>query len=283
MKVVLFCGGLGTRIREYPEPVPKPMVTIGYRPILWHVMKYYAHYGHKDFILCLGYKADVVKNYFLNYDECLSNNFVLSKGGKKLQLMNSDIHDWNITFVDTGIQANVGQRLKAAEPYLEGDDVFLANYSDGLTDLPLPDYIDNFVKRDKVGTFLAVSAPFTSHAVSFDGDLVSGVTPISKTGLWINGGFFVFRKEIFDFMEPGDELVEKPFERLIEKEQLLAYKYRGYWSCMDTFKDRQQLDELCNRGQAPWELWKTAKNEDNLTCPESTSVKKRALFANLRR
>jgi glucose-1-phosphate cytidylyltransferase len=226
MKVVLFCGGLGTRIREYPEPVPKPMITIGYRPILWHVMKYYAHHGHKDFILCLGYKADVVKNYFLNYDECLSNNFVLSKGGKKLQLMNSDIHDWNITFVDTGIQANVGQRLKAVERYLDEDDVFLANYSDGLTDLPLPDYINHFLKRDKVGSFLAVRAPYSSHVVSFDGDLVNGVTPFSKAGLFINGGFFVFRKEIFDFIESGDELVEKPFERLIEKEQLLAYKYQ---------------------------------------------------------
>ena len=147
MKVVLFCGGLGTRIREYPEPVPKPMITIGYRPILWHVMKYYAHYGHKDFILCLGYKADAVKNYFLNYDECVSNNFVLSNGGKKLRLMNSDIHDWNITLVDTGISSNIGQRLKAVEPYLEGESMFLANYSDGLTDLPLPEYIDHFLQQ----------------------------------------------------------------------------------------------------------------------------------------
>src|SRR5271166_4410359 len=172
MKVVLFCGGLGMRIREYPEPVPKPMITIGYRPILWHVMKYYAHYGHKDFILCLGYKADVVKNYFLNYDECVSNNFVLSNGGKSLKLLNSDIDDWNITFVDTGIQSNVGQRLKAVEPYLRGESIFLANYTDGLTDLPLPDYIDHFLSRDKVGSFLAVNPPYTSHVVSFNGDVV---------------------------------------------------------------------------------------------------------------
>ena len=126
MKVVLFCGGLGTRICEYPEPVPKPMITIGYRPILWHLMKYYAHYGHKDFILCLGYKADAVKNYFLNYHDYVSNNFVLSKGGKNRRLMNSDIHDWNITFVDTGVASNVGQRLKAVKPYLEEESEFLA-------------------------------------------------------------------------------------------------------------------------------------------------------------
>jgi glucose-1-phosphate cytidylyltransferase len=256
MKVVLFCGGFGTRIREYPEPVPKPLVTIGYRPILWHVMKYYAHFGHKDFILCLGYKADAVKNYFLNYNECLSNDFVLSSGGKKLELKSSDIHDWNITFVDTGTQSNVGQRLAAVEEYVADEPMFLANYSDGLTDLPLPQYIDHFQSRDKVGSFLAVSPPYSSHLVAFDDDVVSGVKPISKSGLWINGGFFVFKKEIFDYMRDGEELVEEPFARLIEDEQLLAYKYQGYWSCMDTFKDRQQLDEMFNRGVAPWELWK---------------------------
>jgi glucose-1-phosphate cytidylyltransferase len=140
MKVVLFCGGMGMRIREYSDSIPKPMVPIGYRPLLWHLMKYYAYYGHKDFILCLGYKADAVKDYFLNYNECVSNNFVLSNGGKKLRLLSSDIHDWNITFVDTGITSNIGQRLKAVEPYLQGESVFLANYSDGLTDLPLDAY-----------------------------------------------------------------------------------------------------------------------------------------------
>src|SRR5215210_4763777 len=138
MKVVLFCGGLGLRLRDYSDSIPKPMVNIGYRPILWHVMKYYAHFGHKDFILCLGYKADAIKNYFLTYDECISNNFVLSNGGKNLRLLHSDIQDWNITFVDTGLTANIGQRLKAVEPYLEQETMFLANYSDGLTDLPLP-------------------------------------------------------------------------------------------------------------------------------------------------
>jgi glucose-1-phosphate cytidylyltransferase len=258
MKVVLFCGGLGTRIREYPEPVPKPMVTIGYRPILWHVMKYYAHFGHKDFILCLGYKADVVKEYFLKYDECVSNNFVLRNGGKRLRLLNSDIQDWNITFVDTGILSNIGQRLKAVEPYLKRETMFLANYSDGLTDLPLPEYIEQFSGRDKVGSFLAVSPPFSSHLVSFSGDDVSGVCPISQAGLWVNGGYFIFRREIFDHMQEGEELVEKPFERLIRSRQLMGYKYQGYWSCMDTFKDRQQLEEVYTRGNAPWELWKSA-------------------------
>src|SRR5687767_2749734 len=136
MKVVLFCGGFGMRIREYSENIPKPMVPIGYRPILWHVMKYYAHFGHKDFVLCLGHGADVVKNYFLNYNECVSNDFVLSEGGGKLDLVSTDIRDWRITFADTGTSSNIAQRLLGAKKYLGEDDVFLANYSDGLTDLP---------------------------------------------------------------------------------------------------------------------------------------------------
>jgi glucose-1-phosphate cytidylyltransferase len=282
MKVVLFCGGLGTRIREYPEPVPKPMITIGYRPILWHVMKYYAHFGHKDFIICLGYKADAVKNYFLNYDECISNNFVLSNGGQKLRLLNSDIHDWTITFVDTGIQSNIGQRLKAVEPYVRGESVFLANYSDGLTDLPMPMYLDHFLGRGKIGSFLAVSPPLTSHIVSFTGDVVNGVRPINKAGLWINGGFFAFRSEIFEHIKDGEDLVDQPFQRLIQKEQLIAYQYDGYWACMDTFKDRQLLDELYTRGEAPWEVWKTARHERAEVTWEQWKAKKtkKAIVAN---
>src|SRR5262245_22246107 len=144
MKVVLFCGGLGMRLRDYSDHIPKPMVNLGSRPILWQLMRYYAYYGHKDFILCLGYKSDVIKNYFISYNECISNNFILSEGGRKLQLFNRDIEDWNITFVDTGINSNIGQRLIRVREYLEGEDIFLANYADGLTNLPLPKYIDYF-------------------------------------------------------------------------------------------------------------------------------------------
>jgi len=281
MKVVLFCGGLGMRIREYPDPVPKPMITIGYRPILWHVMKYYAHHGHKDFILCLGYKADAIKHYFLNYDECVSNNFVLSNGGKKLQLLNSDIHDWNITFVDTGIQSSIGQRLKAVEKYLDGESVFMANYSDGLTDLPLDDYLDHFLSRDKVGSFLAVNPPYSCHVVSFTDDIVEGVRPINKAGLSINGGFFVFRNDIFKYMRDGEDLVEQPFQRLIQEKQLIAYKYAGYWNCMDTFKDRQQLEDMYTRGEAPWEMWKTVKPEaDEIPWEDWKATKKKAILHN---
>jgi len=266
MKVALFCGGLGTRLREYSESIPKPMVNIGYRPILWHVMRYYAHYGHKDFILCLGYKADVIKKYFLNYDECLSNDFILSHGGKKLELLNSDIQDWKITFVDTGLTSNIGQRLKAVERYLEGEEVFFANYSDGLTDLPLLDFIDYFNEQQKIACFLCVRPTQSFHVVSMkDNGTVSAIQHVTRSNMWINGGYFIFRKEIFKYINEGEELVQEPFSRLIEMEELMAYKYEGFWACMDTFKDKQQLDDLYAHGQAPWEVWKSSPQDKNTT------------------
>lgn len=259
MKVVLFCGGLGMRLRDYSETVPKPMVNIGYRPILWHVMKYYAHYGHKDFILCLGHRADAIKNYFLNYNECASNDFVLSWGGKKLELYNSDIQDWRITFADTGIESNVGQRLKAVERYLEGEEEFLANYSDGLTDLPLPQQVEHFRKNDKVASFLAVRPNLSYHLVSLQesaDNLVSGIHAINNGSVRINGGFFIFKHTIFDYLHDKEELVNGPFRRLIDDKQLIGYPYDGFWSSMDTFKDKQQLENLWGSGAAPWEVWK---------------------------
>jgi glucose-1-phosphate cytidylyltransferase len=257
MKVVLFCGGLGTRLRDYSENIPKPMVNIGYRPIIWHLMKYYAHYGHTDFILCLGYRGDVVKQYFLNYEECLSNDFVLSKGGRELKLYSRDIEHWKITFVDTGLYSNIGQRLKAVEPYLEGEQVFLANYTDGLSDLPLPTYLDNFYQRDAIASFVSVRPNQTFHIVTVDdGSVVKNICHVSQTDLWMNGGFFAFKREVFDYVGEGEELVEEPFGRLIQKGALVAYKHDGFWACMDTFKDKQRLDELNAQGNCPWEVWR---------------------------
>jgi glucose-1-phosphate cytidylyltransferase len=265
MKVVLFCGGLGTRLREYSESIPKPMVTIGYRPILWHVMHYYAHYGHKDFILCLGYRADVIKKYFLEYDECLSNNFILSRGGKDLELLHSDIQDWRITFVDTGLTSNIGQRLKAVEEYLEGEDVFLANYSDGLTDLPLPQLIDHFYRHKRIASFLCVKPTHSFHVVSMkDGGAVSAIQHVAQSDMWVNGGYFVFRKEFFKYINQGEELIDAPFSRLIEMDELMAYRYEGFWACMDTFKDKQRLDDLYARGEAPWEVWKSSAQDKKI-------------------
>ena len=259
MKVVLFCGGLGMRLRmrEYSDEIPKPMVEIGYRPLLWHVMKYYASFGHKDFILCLGYRGDIIKKYFLNYVETTSNDFVLSEGGKKIKLMDSDIQDWRITFVDTGLHSNIGTRLKATEKYLEGEEVFLANYSDGLSDLPLEKMLEHFYRYNKVACFLAVHPSLSAHVVTFNhNSCVNAVQTFKKAGVWINGGYFIFKRDIFKYISNGEELVEKPFQRLILEKQLLAYKYNGFWVPMDTFKDKYLLDRIYSNGKAPWETWK---------------------------
>jgi glucose-1-phosphate cytidylyltransferase len=257
MKVVLFCGGLGMRLRDYSESIPKPLVHVGYRPILWHVMRYYAHFGHKDFILCLGYKADSIKQYFLKYDETISNDFVMSEGGRKVDLLASDIHDWKITFVDTGLNSNIGMRLKAVEPFLKGEDMFLANYSDGVSDLPLPAMIDAFRRQDAVACFAGVAPTQSFHLVRVeDGGRVKSIQHVKNVGMRVNGGFFVFRKQIFDWMKAGEELVEEPFRRLAEAGKLLAYPYDGFWACLDTFKDKQLLEDLYSRGQVPWEVWK---------------------------
>lgn len=266
MKVVLFCGGLGTRLREYSETIPKPMVEIGYRPIIWHLMRYYAHFGHKDFILCLGYKGDYIKNYFLNYNECLSNNFTLSNGGKSIHLHTSDIEDWNITFVDTGLNSNIGQRLVAVKPYLDGEDVFLANYADGLSDLDLNLYLDHFYQQDKIASFLAVQPSQSFHVVSLNGNaLVEKIESVSCSDLWINGGFFALKQGVFDYIESGEELVLEPFQRLIYQKQLVAYRNPGFWACMDTLKEKMMFDEMYAAGRTPWKVWESGKDGEN--CP----------------
>jgi len=257
MKVVLFCGGQGMRMRDYSDVIPKPMVQIGYRPILWHLMKYYAHYGHKEFILCLGYRGDVIKDYFLNYNECVSNDFVLTAGGKKVDLISRDIDDWKITFVDTGLSSNVGERLMKVRRYVDSDEMFMANYADGLADLRLPTLTDFFDQQRRTACFVAVKPMASYHVISMGRDgLVTDVKSTALSSGRINGGFFVFRREIFDYMKPGEELVEKPFRRLIEAKELAAYSHDGFWACMDTFKEKQSLDELHAKGNAPWEVWK---------------------------
>lgn len=259
MKVVLFCGGLGMRLREYSDKIPKPMVPLGYRPIIWNIMKYYAHYGHKDFILCLGHKADMIKNYFVNYDETISNDFVYTKGGKNIQLLNTDIDDWKITFVDTGINSNIGMRLMAVKEHLKGEEMFLANYSDGLSDLYLPDMIDWFKNHEnKVASFVAHQPTHSFHVVKRQDDgLVNSISHIESSGLYINTGYFILRQEIFDYMEPGDELVNQPFQRLIKENKLVSWEHKSFWASMDTYKDKQTLDEALAKGNAPWEVWHT--------------------------
>jgi len=256
VKVVIFCGGLGMRLRDYAENVPKPMVPIGYRPIIWHLMKYYAHFGHKDFILCLGYRGDMIKHYFLNYEECVTNDFVLSDGGRHRQLLSCDIEDWRITFVDTGLNANIGQRLSAVRKHLAGETAFLANYSDGLTDLPLPDQLAHFQRHGCVASFLCVKPNLSYHTVATrDDGVVTGLQDIADAGVRVNGGSFVFKQEIFRYLQEGEELVLEPFQRLIKEGKLVAYNYDGFWIAVDTAKEKKRVDDLFAAGTPPWEVW----------------------------
>jgi glucose-1-phosphate cytidylyltransferase len=256
MKVVLFCGGLGMRLRDYDENIPKPMVAIGYRPIIWHLMKYYAHYGHKDFIICLGYKAEVIKQYFLDYNECISNDFVFSQGGSKVELLHSDIHDWRITFVDTGVSTPIGERLRQVRSHLDGEEMFLANYSDCLTDLDLSEYVTRFTERPAVAGIVTINPRVTYHYIAATDGIVTGLSDVSGTPLRVNGGFFIFRRQIFDHLRSNEDLLDGCFRRLVQSRQLMAYEYDGFWKAMDTFKDKHELDLLHDAGRDPWMVWR---------------------------
>ncbi|MFO7299281.1 MAG: sugar phosphate nucleotidyltransferase [Actinomycetes bacterium] len=253
MKVVLFCGGLGMRLREYSDQVPKPMVPLGDRPILWHVMKYYAHYGHKEFILALGYRGQAIKEFFLNYQEEVLNDFRI-RGGER-ELYASDIHDWDITFADTGLHSRQGERLRRVRKYLGDDDIFLANYADGLADLDLPKFIENFEKSDAVASLMAVRSWHSYHRLDLDGDRLVDMEPICDSDVWFNGGFFAFRKEFLDLIQPGDDVIE-PLQLAAKEGKVLVQKHEGFFAAMDTFKDKVELDARYERGDTPWVVWK---------------------------
>lgn len=255
MKVVLFCGGLGTRLREHSETIPKPLVQVGQRPIIWHLMRYYAHFGHKDFILALGYRGDLIREYFLNYNECLSNDFVWSAGGRRIEPLQRDVDDWRITFVDTGLHSNLGQRLLRVRHLLAGESEFLANYADGLSDLPLDRHIEDFRRRQVSASFVAVRTGQSFHTLQSDDDgIVTGFGPMARSEVWINGGYFCFRNDFFEHLGEGEELVEAPFQRLIGQRLLGVHRHHGFWQSMDTLKDANDLEEAWRNG-APWKVW----------------------------
>jgi glucose-1-phosphate cytidylyltransferase len=256
MKVVLFCGGLGLRMRSGVDSAPKPMMTIGDRPVLWHIMRYYAHFGHTEFVLALGWGAASVKQYFLNYQETQSNDFVLTKGGQQVELLQSDISEWRITFVDTGIETSIGERLRRVRPYLEDDEVFLANYGDVLTDAPMDRILDDVLASDATASLLAVPPNASFHVVDFGADArVGGVRPVDDLNLWVNGGYFVLRQGVFDVLGEGEDLVGDAFTRLAAQQRLLAIPYHGFWAPMDTLKERSYLEDLHRTGTPPWALW----------------------------
>lgn len=270
MKVVLFCGGLGMRMRESPTSlIPKPMGMVGERPLLWHVMRYYAHFGHTDFILCLGYGASAIKDYFLNYDETKSNDFVLENGAHDIKLFSTDISDWKITFVDTGLHSAIGERLRRVRRHVDGEAMFMANYADVLTNVPLPDMIARFEASSAVASLLAVPPQSSHHVVDIDGNgLITQVTPMSDLRQWENGGYFILRPEIFDYLHEGEDLVGDALMRLVPLQRLLAYPYKGYWSPADTVKERAHLEEMYHKGTCPWMVWDAERSGAGLPVDE---------------
>ena len=266
MKVVLFCGGLGTRIREYSENIPKPMIPVGHQPILWHVMQYYSEYGHTDFILTLGYKANIIKDFFLNYRPHAYADCILSGFGANVELLQQPEEDWRVTLIDTGIWRSIGERLWAVRDHVKDEEIFLANYSDGLTNVNLDDMVERFKKSGKLACFLAVRPPLSYHLAEIDGDGdVRGMRSFDRSDIWINAGYFLLRPEIFDYMNEGEELVVEPFRRLIEADQLLAYKHEDFFRSMDTLKDRQILEEMVEQGRMPWRICNAAKSGTRLS------------------
>jgi len=264
MKVVLFCGGLGLRMRSSDDSAPKPMMPIGHRPVLWHVMRYYAHFGHREFILCLGYGGKTVKEYFLNYREAESNDFVLSEAGRKIDLLSSDIADWRITFVDTGHETAIGERLRRVRKYLGDDEIFLANYGDVLTDAPMDSIVEQLAASDAAGSILAVKPQDSFHVLDIDSaSRITNFTPAADMSMRINGGYFVFRQDIFDYLNEGEDLVMDACVRAAKDGRMLAIPYDGFWAPMDTLKERSALERRYFTGDSPWMLWNGTTTHDD--------------------
>jgi glucose-1-phosphate cytidylyltransferase len=248
-------------MRDGLSDLPKPMTTVGPRPLIWHVMRYYAHFGHTEFVLCLGYGAHHIKDYFLHYDETASNDFVL-RGGD-VELLGSDIRDWTITFVHTGLTSPIGERLRRVRKYVEDEEMFLANYADVLTDMPLDDMLARFsAQPDKVGALLAVPPQSAFHCLDVgDDDTIHSISTLQQMPIWENGGYFVLRPEIFDYIPENGDLVSDGAMVLAKEGRMMAYPYRGFWQPADTVKERTALEAAYQSGTRPWMLWDPERAE----------------------
>lgn len=259
MKTVILCGGMGTRLREETEFRPKSMVEIGGRPILWHIMKGYASHGFYDFILCLGYRADVIKSYFFNY-HLLNQDFTIRLGSPdRVSFHGNHLeHDWNITLADTGIAALTGARVKRIQPYITGDN-FMLTYGDGVADVDIRKLLDFHRAHGKIGTVTGVRPPSRFGELQLESDQVVQFSekPQVSSG-FINGGFFVFNKEFFNYVSDDDtcSLEGVPLEHLARDGELKVYTHTGFWQCMDTSRDLKRLRELWESGQPQWKVWR---------------------------
>lgn len=254
MKVVILCGGKGTRLHEETEFKPKPLVPIGSYPILWHIMKIYSSFGYNDFILCLGYKGDMIKKFFLNYPLNL-NNFTLNINSRKKEIYDlGDLPDWNITFVDTGLNNNTGSRIKQIEKYIDGDDFFLT-YGDGVADINIAELLEFHKKHKKIGTVTTVRPSIRFGNLTIINDKINDFTKKTKIHEgWIDGGFFVFNKKIFDYLSEDKDckLEAEPLQNLAKDGEFMAFKHTGFWQCMDTPRDLELLNKIWQKEKVPW-------------------------------
>ncbi len=262
MKVVILCGGMGTRMREETEFKPKPLVHIGNKPILYHIMKIYSHYGFKDFILCLGYKGEMIKKYFLNYSY-MNNDFTIDLSSKRGLTMlegdgkqgSRDHEEWSVTLADTGLKTNTGGRIKRIEKYI-GDEPFLATYGDSVGDVDIKKLIDHHKSKGRKATLTGVH-PLSRWGVLEESknSLITGFKEKPKLDGWVNAGFFVFEPSVFDYLDDDCVLEKEPLENIASDKQLSVYRHDGFWQCMDTFKDQNVLEEMWEK-DAPWRVWK---------------------------
>jgi len=255
MKVAILAGGLGSRLAEETEVKPKPMVEIGGRPILWHIMKHYSHYGFNEFFIAVGYKGDVIKRYFLDYNS-LNGSMTVNLATGQLETDSKECEDWLVHLVDTGLQTYTGGRIKRLERSLQ-DDTFMVTYGDGVSDIDLKRLLQFHKAHGKVATVTAVRPPARFGGLIFDGDLVADFTEKPQIGEgWINGGFLVFEPAVFDYLN-GDQssLEADALEKLAADRQMVAYRHEGFWQCMDTMRDMRLLETLWQSGQSPWKVW----------------------------
>ncbi len=254
MKVVILAGGLGTRLAEETESKPKPMVEVGEHPIVWHIMRSYAHYGFQDFFLALGYKGEVIKRYFLDHYS-LGGSLRVDLASGKVEDLEKDTENWTVQLMDTGLNTMTGGRIKRLEPYLRGE-TFLATYGDGLCDVDIAKVVAFHRSHGKLATVTAVRPPARFGGLIFEGDLVREFSEKPQIGEgWINGGYFVFEPEIFDYIADDSTPLELgPLERLAAEGQLAAYRHEGFWQCMDTIREKKLLESLWQSGKAPWKV-----------------------------
>ena len=254
MKVIILAGGFGTRLSEYTETIPKPMVPVGGKPILWHIMQRYAFYGHKDFYVALGYKAETIKEYFLQFNS-INSDFSIDLSSGKMKIHNTNGLDWKVTLVDTGQDSMTGGRVKMMQPFI-GEEPFMLTYGDGVADINIDALVKSHENHGKMVTVTAVHPVARFGELSIDDDYVKSFKEKPQvTRGWINGGFFVCQPKFLDFIEGDHTVLEaEPLEQAAAAGELIAYKHKGFWQCMDTRRDKDLLEELWQSGKAPWQV-----------------------------